>query len=64
MAHSLRVAIADDDPLLLFHLRKSLTRFGHEVVSRAATGQELIDQCRAHRPDLIVSDITMPDLDG
>ncbi len=64
MRHTLRVAIADDDPLLLSHLRKSLTRFGHDVVSQATTGRELIDQCQVHRPDLVVSDITMPELDG
>jgi response regulator NasT len=60
----MRIAIADDDELLRVYLRKVLTRMGHEVVAQAETGQELVEQCRAVRPDLVVSDVTMPVLDG
>jgi two-component system, response regulator PdtaR len=37
---------------------------GHEVVVVAKTGRQLIDQCRTARPDLVITDIKMPDLDG
>jgi YesN/AraC family two-component response regulator len=34
------------------------------VVVAAATGRELVEKCREHQPDLIISDIRMPDMDG
>jgi YesN/AraC family two-component response regulator len=37
---------------------------GHEVVAAAANGRELVDRCREHRPDLIIADVRMPDMDG
>jgi CheY-like chemotaxis protein len=60
----MRIAIADDDELLLSYLRKLLTRLGHDVVAQAGTGEELVEQCRAVHPDLVVSDVRMPGLDG
>jgi response regulator NasT len=41
-----------------------LERLGHQVVATASTGRELVEQCRNHQPDLIISDIKMPDMDG
>lgn len=64
MGRSLRIAIADDEAVLLSYLRKILTGLGHLIVSEARTGKELVEQCRVLVPDLVVSDITMPDLDG
>jgi response regulator NasT len=37
---------------------------GHRVVVNAANGEELLIQCRAARPDLVITDIKMPDMDG
>lgn len=37
---------------------------GHEVVSVAETGSELIEHCRSLKPDLVITDIKMPDMDG
>jgi CheY-like chemotaxis protein len=61
---AIAIAIADDDELLLVYLRKLLTRLGHEVVAQAETGEELVERCRALHPDLVVSDVKMPGLDG
>ena len=60
----LRVAVADDELDTREFLRDLLTRLGHEVVAVAATGQELVEQCRATAPDLIIADISLPVLDG
>jgi response regulator NasT len=46
------------------YLCQSLERLGHQVVATASTGRELIEECRNHQPDLIISDIKMPDMDG
>lgn len=64
MQIKLRIAVADDEPDMQEYLEKVLTRLGHKVVSVASTGLELVEHCREHSPDLIISDIKMPELDG
>jgi response regulator NasT len=64
MTNSLRIVIADDEPRMRDYLWQSLERLGHQVLAAARTGRELIDHCRTHQPDLILSDVKMPDLDG
>jgi response regulator NasT len=64
MSRSLRIAIAEDDPNLLAFYQEALGRLGHVVVATARTGSELIEQCRLNPPELIVTDIQMPDMDG
>ena len=64
MTHSLRIAVADDEPDMRDYFQKSRTRLGHQVVAVAADGRELVEKCRAAAPDLVITDIKMPDLDG
>ncbi len=64
MTQALRIVVADDEPDVRDYYRKILPRLGHCVVAAAATGLELIALCRQHRPDLVVTDIKMPVLDG
>jgi response regulator NasT len=64
MNRSLRIAVADDEPDMRDYFRKILPRLGHQVVSAAETGRELLEQCRQTRPDLVITDIKMPDMDG
>lgn len=64
MKHSLRIAIADDEPRMRDYMWQSLERLGHTIVGAAGTGRELIDLCRSERPDLVITDIRMPDVDG
>jgi two-component system, response regulator PdtaR len=64
MNRSLRIAVADDEPVMQTYLTETLTSLGHQVVSRATTGRQLVEQCRALLPDLVISDIKMPDMDG
>jgi response regulator NasT len=59
-----RVAVADDERDNLEFFRDLLTRLGHDVVALASTGQELVRGCREAAPDLIITDVKMPDLDG
>jgi len=61
---ALRIAVADDEPDMLAYYQKCLPRLGHQVVSIAQDGRELVEQCRTTRPDLIITDIKMPQLDG
>ncbi len=60
----LRIAVADDEPDMRLFFRELLPHLGHEVVAEAATGRELVERCRGTRPDLVITDIKMPDMDG
>jgi response regulator NasT len=64
MTPNLRIAVADDEPDMREYFQKILPRLGHRVVAVAENGQQLIEQCRALRPDLVITDIKMPDMDG
>jgi response regulator NasT len=64
MPELLRISIADDEARMRDFLWMGLERLGHVVVSAARTGRELIEQCRQERPDLVITDIKMPDMDG
>ena len=64
MKESLRIAIAEDEPELLIDLEETLMEFGHKVVARAKTGIELVECCGETAPDLVITDIKMPDMDG
>ena len=45
------------------YLRELLPRLGHEVMV-AEGGRQLVELCRAFPPDLVITDIKMPDMDG
>jgi AmiR/NasT family two-component response regulator len=64
MSQSLRIAVADDEPDMRDYFQKCLTRLGHQVVAIAADGNELVEKCRTAAPDLVITDIKMPDMDG
>ncbi|MCO1654872.1 response regulator [Pseudonocardia humida] len=59
------VLVADDQALLRGSLRVLVdTEPGFRVVGEAATGTEAVDLATRHRPDVVLMDIRMPDLDG
>ena len=62
---SIRVAVVDDQALVRSGFAMIL---GHqddiEVVAEAGTGREAIEAARTHRPDVILMDIRMPEMDG
>ncbi len=59
----LRVLVVDDEPAIRRFLRASLTAHGSEVFE-AATGTQAVASVSASRPDLIILDIGLPDMDG
>jgi len=64
IAAVLRIAVADDEPDMRKYFETILPRFGHEVVSVAENGRQLVEHCRTLQPDLVITDIKMPDMDG
>jgi response regulator NasT len=61
--HTRRAVVADDDRDTREFLNEALTRQGWSVTA-SATGHGLVEACRKSKPDLIVTDIRMPDMDG
>jgi two-component system, response regulator PdtaR len=64
MTRSLRIAVADDDPDMRDYFRTCLKRLGHQAVIVATNGRDLVEQCRTLQPDLVITDIKMPHMDG
>jgi len=64
MKRSLRIVVADDEREMREYLREMLTLLGHEVVGAAADGRQLVALCEGQKPDLVISDVRMPDMDG
>jgi DNA-binding NarL/FixJ family response regulator len=62
---TIRVLIADDHPLVRAGLQAALAPLDDvEIVAEAATGKEAIREAALHRPDVVVMDLQMPDLNG
>jgi two-component system, response regulator PdtaR len=64
MDKPLRIAVADDEQDVRDFFERMIPLCGHEVSSIAETGKELIEHCATNEPDLIITDIKMPDMDG
>ncbi len=64
MNNSLRIAVADDEAEMREYLESTLALLGHQVVAVVKTGCELVERCQAMRPNLVITDIRMPDMDG
>lgn len=64
MSRALRIAVADDEPDMQDYFRTILPSLGHHVVAVAGNGRELVHACREFKPNLVITDIKMPDMDG
>jgi two-component system KDP operon response regulator KdpE len=62
-ASSLRVLVVDDEAAIRRFLRASLAAHGHTVFE-VGSGQEAINAVIANRPDIVILDLGLPDLDG
>lgn len=60
----MKVVLVDDHRMVRDGLRAVLERAGVEVTGEAATGHEALTEVRRLRPDVVVMDITMPELNG
>ena len=60
----LRIAVADDELDMREYFERVLPRMGHEVVAVASNGRELLALCEQCKPDLVITDIRMPEIDG
>jgi NarL family two-component system response regulator LiaR len=63
-APSLRALVTDDDPLVRRLVRDTLERDGITVIAEATTGRQAVELALFYRPDVVVMDYRMPEMDG
>jgi two-component system KDP operon response regulator KdpE len=61
--NALRILVVDDEPAIRRYLRITLQAQGYALFE-AGSGREALSQVVAHRPDLIILDLGLPDTDG
>lgn len=60
----MKCVLAVDDAVSLRNMLCDCLRGAGHRVLEAANGQEALEQLRAHRPDIVITDLTMPVMDG
>ncbi|MBQ8919554.1 MAG: response regulator [Acidaminococcaceae bacterium] len=60
----LKILIADDEALLRLDLREMLEEAGHLVAGEAENGKTAVELTKQERPDLVIMDVKMPEMDG
>ena len=62
----MKIILVDDEPMALDGISRMLhwERFDGQLVGCAADGQEAVELLEKHHPDVVVSDIRMPGMDG
>lgn len=60
----LKILIVDDSKIDLDILESILMQIGFQDIIKSVSGKEALQLAKKHRPDLIISDILMPGLDG
>ncbi len=64
MATSLRILVAEDEPLSAMALQAQLEALGHTVIGPAHNGRDAVELARANPVDLAILDVRMPVLSG
>jgi AmiR/NasT family two-component response regulator len=64
MKKPIRVLIAEDEPIVRMDIKEILEGQDYEVVGEASDGQVAVELARKLKPDVIIMDIRMPNLDG
>ena len=61
---AVRILLADDLSFMRMVQKEILEEKGYEVVAEASDGLEAIEKYRAMKPDIVILDITMPNMNG
>lgn len=64
MTEHIRILLADDHPLFREGVAASLAAPDFEVVAQAGSGAEAVELALRLRPDMVLLDVSMPDMDG
>jgi len=63
MNNKVKILIVDDEELILLGWKKELESEGYEVRT-ALNGKEAVDEAAREKPDIVISDLIMPEMDG
>jgi two-component system chemotaxis response regulator CheY len=61
---STRILVVDDLRTMRTLIRSSLLQIGYQNIVECCDGEEALNEVIAHTPDLVISDLNMPKLDG
>jgi two-component system chemotaxis response regulator CheY len=64
MAMAKRVMVVDDAAFMRMMIKDILTKNGYEIVGEAENGLKAVERYKELQPDLVIMDITMPEMDG
>ena len=59
-----RIMLCDDASFMRMTLKKILEKAEHEIVAEAASGDVCLEKYKTFKPDIVLMDITMPEMDG
>jgi two-component system chemotaxis response regulator CheY len=58
------ILVVDDAAFMRMMIKDVLTKNGYEILGEAENGQKAIEKFKELNPDLVIMDITMPEVDG
>jgi response regulator NasT len=61
---TVKILIADDEPIIRLDLRQVLETLGYEVIGEAGDGKQAVEIARELKPDICILDVKMPIMDG
>jgi len=59
-----RILVADDAAFMRMMLKDILVKNGYEIAGEAENGLRAVEKYKELQPDLVIMDITMPEMDG
>lgn len=59
-----KIMIVDDAAFMRMMIKDILMKSGYEVIAEAENGKKALEKYKEVKPDLVMMDITMPDMDG
>ena len=59
-----KILIVDDAAYMRMMIKDILTKNGYEIAAEAENGQKAVEKYQETNPDLVLMDITMPEMDG
>lgn len=59
-----RILVVEDETIVALDIRQQLARQGYAVAGQASRGEQAVALAESLRPDLVLMDIQLPDIDG
>lgn len=60
----IRILVAEDETIIRLDLVEMLSEAGYEVIAQAENGVVAVELAKQYKPDLVILDVKMPEMDG